>query len=102
MIRLFVVLLAALAVTSVAGAVNENSEVLVDRIWVVGADGRGLRQVSSGDADHSPAVSPNGRLILFVRGERYWEGDDIWVMEASGRNERQLTNTPEGDYDPQI
>jgi len=46
-------------------------------------------------------VSPNGRRIAFVRGDEWGGGADIWVVNADGTNERRLTATPEGEFDPQ-
>jgi Tol biopolymer transport system component len=40
------------------------------QIWVVGADGAGLRQITHGGFDWSPAWSPDGSRIAFERNVR--------------------------------
>jgi TolB protein len=62
-------------------------------IFVMDADGEGLRQLSHG-SDFGAAWSPDGRLIAFSRG------GGIWVMDAGGGDERELTKSPGGDRDP--
>jgi Tol biopolymer transport system component len=64
--------------------VNRN-----DDIWVMRADGRGRRRVTTNPApDYFAAWSPDGRSIVFTsdRGN----GEDLYVIGADGRGERQL------------
>ena len=73
-----------------------------DKIFVVSPNGRGLRQLTRGKSpDSSPAWSPKGGRIAFVRH------DAIWTMRADGSLQRQLTWhrrdnqpawTPDGRY----
>jgi Tol biopolymer transport system component len=60
-----------------------------EHIWVVGADGRGLRRLARGRrADYyEPAWSPNGRLIAFRRGA---PPGTIYTMTPTGRAVRRL------------
>lgn len=56
-------------------------------VWVMSADGSGLRQLTtSGAAEGEPAWSPDGKQIAYVRD---WQ---IWVMGAEGRDQLQLTS----------
>ena len=58
-------------------------------IHLVGADGMGLKRLTSG-WDDDPAWSPDGRRIAFTRlvGGR----GQIWVMSSDGRGLRRLTS----------
>jgi TolB protein len=60
-------------------------------IWSMNANGTGLRRLTDGRAsDGDPAWSPDGKTIAFVRGYP----DALWLMDADGSNERQLTMPP--------
>jgi Tol biopolymer transport system component len=62
-------------------------------IWMVGADGNGLRQMTQGrHHDGSPVFSPDGKQLLFVsdRGE----GSQLYLMPVDGGEERRLTDFP--------
>ncbi|TML16024.1 MAG: hypothetical protein E6G31_02880 [Actinobacteria bacterium] len=65
-------------------------------IYSVRVDGTGLRNLTNTPLDEdSPAVSPNGRQIAFVRttaGNR-----DLWVMNADGSGQKQLTSSAAED-----
>ena len=50
--------------------------------------------------DASPAWSPGGTMIAFVRLNASGNGD-IWVMNANGSSQRRLTATAMDDRDPQ-
>jgi len=72
------------------------------RIYVVNADGSGLRGVSSRtyEAAHGPAWSPNGQKLVF-------EGDNdgvrsIYVIHVDGSGERRLAGGPVSGGDPGI
>jgi hypothetical protein len=58
-------------------------------VWIMNADGTGLRQLTtSGAAEGEPAWSPDGKQIAYVRSGQ------IWVMGANGSDQRQLTSGP--------
>jgi TolB protein len=68
-------------------------------IRVVGADGRDDRSLTDPQSAHdgSPAWSPDGRDIVFVRGSATSEDDGhpidprLWIMHADGTAQRKLT-----------
>lgn len=64
-------------------------------IYVMNADGSEARPITHAPpgaanvATNAPAWSPDGKKILF---DTTWGGDwDIWVIDADGSNQRQLT-----------
>lgn len=73
-----------------------------DDVYVIGVDGKGLRRLTEGgDYDNTfPSFSPDGKTILFRRllshplpGGRLYNSE-VWVMNADGTGERNLTNAP--------
>jgi len=66
-------------------------------LYAVNADGSGLQKLTDGTGDSSPAVSPDGGTIAFVRSPPTGClscGDAIWTMKADGTGQRQLTTPP--------
>lgn len=64
------------------------------QIYVMNADGSGLRRISNGQADDtSPTWSPDGNWIGFVSNRD--GGGNIYMMDAFGGNAKRLTN---GDH----
>jgi Tol biopolymer transport system component len=64
------------------------------RIFSMYVDGRGRRQLASGNGELLPRLSPDGRRILFARGR--W----LYVMRSDGTHETALAQTWFGPYDP--
>jgi Tol biopolymer transport system component len=74
-------------------------------IWVMNPNGTGQRDLTAGSssADTLPQWSPNGKLILFqsYRNQREFPDDaDVYVMEANGRDLREVTFSNAFDGDP--
>jgi Tol biopolymer transport system component len=66
-------------------------------IWLVRPDGSDLRRLTHADrrawAAHSPAWSPDGKRIVFlrlVRRSRYSDLTDLYVMNADGTQQQRL------------
>ncbi|MBA3439823.1 MAG: PD40 domain-containing protein [Pyrinomonadaceae bacterium] len=58
------------------------------RIWIMEADGSRQRELNE-NSESSPAVSPDGRYILFASSKE--DAVHIWRMDIDGRNLTQLT-----------
>ena len=68
-------------------------------IYLIEADGTGLRQVTSGpDRDSSPGFGPSGTSLVFSRAAA--GGSDIYTIGTDGNGLTQLTTDPGNDYDP--
>ncbi|MFH2008561.1 MAG: S9 family peptidase [bacterium] len=69
-------------------------------LWVVGVDGKGLRQLTrSKKADYSPRWSPDGRQLLFVSGRN--KQAQLFVLPLAGGDPEQLTEISTGVSSPQ-
>ena len=65
-----------------------------DEIYVINADGTGLRRLTRNAVpDGHPVWSPDGRRIAFLRW-RDGPTANIYVMNADGSGQRKLTQTP--------
>jgi TolB protein len=76
-----------------------------DDIYVVNVDGSGLKRLTEGGGywNTFPSFSPDGKRILFRRllshespAEKLFNSE-VWVMNADGTGERNLTNDPDFD-----
>jgi Tol biopolymer transport system component len=56
-----------------------------------GAPASEIRLTENFDSDFNPRYSADGRLITFIRQSNAFPGGSVWVMNADGSNERQLT-----------
>jgi TolB protein len=67
------------------------------RLYLVGADGRGTRQLRTGmNISWEPRWSPDGRWIAFRGGA----GDDLYVIRPNGTGLRQLTHDRAHEQSP--
>ena len=65
-------------------------------IGVMKPDGSGERLLTNAYQDEGPTWSPNGRVILFFRAARAGGKTDLWSVDVSGQNERQIPTPLEG------
>lgn len=63
-------------------------------IYLINSDGTGLTQLTSGEGHNTyPAFSPDGNKIVFTSDRTgTWQ---VWVMDANGANQTQLTFDPQ-------
>ena len=78
-----------------------------NNLWLANADGSGLEQLTfadevqacfGGPTLYQASYSPDGRKIVYTmryRNATGWVAKDIYVMDADGTNEQQLTDTYE-------
>lgn len=87
---------------------GSNANIYTDNIWVVNADGSGLKPVTklTHAKSDQPAWSPDGRKIAFrsrraLNGSDAVEGDvtdNIWVMNSDGSSPTPLTHLTYGGH----
>ncbi|TQV72334.1 S9 family peptidase [Aliikangiella marina] len=66
---------------------SENSD-----IWRVATKGGNPQKITDhAHRDSSPTPSPDGRLIAYYHAEDTYEQTDLWVMDADGKNKKNLT-----------
>ena len=59
-------------------------------LWVMNDDGRELTRLTRGAEAHSPAPSPGGKRVAFIRS------NDVWVVDVETGAVNNLTMTAEG------
>ena len=59
-------------------------------IWIANADGTNQQDLTRGSSteDMSPAIAPNGRLIVFARARG--DQSELWLMNVDGSGKRRL------------
>ena len=68
-------------------------------IYIINADGSGLRQMTQSDAaDSHPRWSPDGKSLLFVSGRK--DGSQLWLLPANGGEAKQLSDLSYEVSDP--
>ncbi len=81
------------AVAYVQTETNDEKSATCSRL-MIHKDG-GNRPLSSGPKDSSPIFSPDGAQVGFLR-EREGEEKQVWVVQESGKTERQVSNLAGG------
>ena len=89
----------------------DGSKIVFERLWsdadgndfdimIMDANGANLTNLTSASAgsDTTPAVSPDGTKIAFVRGED--TAAEIYTMDLSGANQVRRTNNTVGNFYP--
>ncbi len=63
-------------------------------IWTVGYDGKGERQITSGqENESSPRFSPDGKYLSFTSSRKGpAKGNQVWLLDRSGGEAVQLTD----------
>ena len=112
--RMILTIVVALSLTPLIIVVDAQAQIAFssdrdgdNEIYVMDTDGGNLRRLTKSPAgDHSPSWSSDGKRIVFVSSrdgivDRHGTPiPDIYVMDADGRNQQNLTNTPNADRFP--
>lgn len=68
-------------------------------IWMMGVDGKGARQLTSGEkGESSPMFSPDGKWILYISSKD--GGPQLYLMPTGGGEAKKLTSISIGVSDP--
>jgi Tol biopolymer transport system component len=73
----------------------------VGDIWIMGADGSGQKRLTTTPSSYTswnPAVSPDGRYIVFI-SDRAGKSH-LWRMDIDGSNLKQVTSGDRDERDP--
>jgi Bacterial Ig domain/WD40-like Beta Propeller Repeat len=62
-------------------------------------NGSGVQHLTTAETDDQPSYSPDGSRIAFRRFDAV-SHSDIWVMNADGSGQTQLTSSPDDDINP--
>ena len=69
-------------------------------IWLVEADGTGLRRLTGGERDTQPRWSPDGTRLAFVRATEAGKPGQLCVLPMAGGEATPLTKLEKGAADP--
>lgn len=69
-------------------------------IFILNLIGNKITRLTSGGNNNSPAWSPDGQWVAYNSLRNDGQAD-LYIIRADGRDERQLTDHPEPDWQPQ-
>jgi serine/threonine protein kinase len=83
---------AGISVTAASASLITLEYTVVSNIWTVPVSGGGVaRQITSGSGRYSQAAcAPDGRIVYC--SDAGGGSEDIWIMDADGKNQKQLTS----------
>lgn len=72
-----------------------------DEVYTISADGSGLQRLTwnTWEWDKHPSWSPDGRRLVFY-SNRFTGRTQIWIMNADGSDQRNISNNSYNDWDP--
>jgi Tol biopolymer transport system component len=71
------------------------------RIWIIGPDGKGLRELTKAGPDEhdvDPCFSPDGKLLLFASTRGKTTG--VWKMGADGEQPTRICDGDQAEWSP--
>ena len=82
------------SIAYVVSSIDVKEDKSSSHIWMVGADGKGDRQVtSSQDSESSPRWSPDRKYLSFTSGRPGpAKGSQVWLLDRNGGDATQLTD----------
>ncbi|HMD48635.1 MAG TPA: prolyl oligopeptidase family serine peptidase, partial [Bryobacteraceae bacterium] len=84
--------------------VNAKHDGYETALWIISSTGGAARQLTSGPRDTSPAWSPDGKTLAFVRApekDGKTQPAQIYLLAMDGGEARPLTDLPKGAGAPQ-
>ena len=84
------------------GTLSGRLVVTSDDVFVVNADGTGVRRLTTGPGpEFDPAWAPDGSRVVYRDSQRGFNNDDeIFVVDADGTGATNVTNDPANDWGP--
>ena len=70
-------------------------------IWLMKADGTGLRQLTTGHGDdREPRFSPDGKTVAFSSDRAFKGSYDVWTVDVASGKLKQITSGVDDEYEP--
>src|SRR5277367_1624976 len=79
--------------------VNQKHDGYETALWIIASSGGSTRQLTSGPRDSSPAWSPDGKTLAFVRApekDGKPQPAQVYLLTMEGGEARALTDLPKG------